>query len=69
MVCFNVVDVCSLFDLDINEQIDGLCCELFQFCFEQVMCQFVNMYCFKEVCIKLVQLLMVQLECQCFIVF
>ena len=60
----NAADVRSLSDLDINEQIDGLRRELFQLRFQQATRQLATTHRFKEVRIKLAQLLTVQSERQ-----
>ena len=60
----NAADVRSLSDSDINEQIDGLRRELCQLRFEQATRQLANTHRFKEVRIKLAQLLTVQSERQ-----
>ena len=60
----NAADVRSLSDSDINEQIDGLRRELFQLRFQQATRQLANTHRFKEVRIKLAQLLTVQSERQ-----
>ena len=59
----NAADVRSLSDSDINEQI-GLRRELFQLRFQQATRQLANTHRFKEVRIKLAQLLTVQSERQ-----
>ena len=60
----NPADVRQLSDADINEQIDGLRRELFQLRFQQATRQLTNTHRFKEVRIKLAQLLTVQSERQ-----
>ena len=60
----NVADVRSLSDSDLTEQIDGLRRELFQLRFEQATRQLANTHRFKEVRIKLAQMLTVQSERQ-----
>ena len=60
----NAADVRQLSDADINEQIDGLRLELFQLRFQQATRQLTNTHRFKEVRIKLAQLLTVQSERQ-----
>ena len=60
----NAADVRSLSDPDLNEQIDGLRRELFQLRFEQATRQLANTHRFKEVRIKLAQMLTVQSERQ-----
>jgi len=54
----------KLSDSDITEQIDGLRRELFQLRFQQATRQLSNTHRFKEVRIKLAQLLTVQSERQ-----
>ncbi len=54
----------NLSDADISEKIDGLRRELFQLRFEQATRQLANTHRFKEVRIKLAQLLTVQSERQ-----
>ena len=60
----NAADVRSLFDSELTEQIDGLRRELFQLRFEQATRQLANTHRFKEVRIKLAQMLTVQTERQ-----
>ena len=60
----NAADVRQLSDADINEQIDGLRRELFQLRFQQATRQLTNTHRFKEVRIKLAQMLTVQSERQ-----
>ena len=60
----NAADVRQLSNADINEQIDGLRRELFQLRFQQATRQLTNTHRFKEVRIKLAQLLTVQSERQ-----
>ena len=60
----NAADVRQLSDADINEQIDGLRRELFQLRFQQATRQLTNTHRYKEVRIKLAQLLTVQSERQ-----
>jgi len=60
----NTSEVRSLSDADISEKIDGLRRELFQLRFEQATRQLSNTHRFKEVRIKLAQLLTVQSERQ-----
>ena len=60
----NAADVRQLSDADINEQIDGLRRELFQLRFQKATRQLTNTHRFKEVRIKLAQLLTVQSERQ-----
>ena len=60
----NAADLRSLSDSDIYEQIDGLRRELFQLRFQQATRQLANPHRFKEVRIKLAQLLTVQSERQ-----
>ena len=60
----NAADVRQLSDADINEQIDGLRRELFQLRFQHATRQLTNTHRFKEVRIKLAQLLTVQSERQ-----
>ncbi|WP_392350374.1 50S ribosomal protein L29 [Parasynechococcus sp.] len=60
----NAADVRQLSDADINEQIDGLRRELFELRFQQATRQLTNTHRFKEVRIKLAQLLTVQSERQ-----
>ena len=60
----NAADVRSLSDSDLTEQIDGLRRELFQLRFEQATRQLANTHRFKEVRIKLAQMLTVQSERQ-----
>ena len=57
-------EVRNLSDADISEKIDGLRRELFQLRFEQATRQLANTHRFKEVRIKLAQLLTVQSERQ-----
>ena len=56
----NTSEVRNLSDADISEKIDGLRRELFQLRFEQATRQLANTHRFKEVRIKLAQLLTVQ---------
>ena len=58
----NTSEVRNLSDADISEKIDGLRRELFQLRFEQATRQLANTHRFKEVRIKLAQLLTVQSE-------
>ena len=60
----NPSEVRQLSDTDIKEQIDGLRNELFQLRFQQATRQLTNTHRFKEVRIKLAQLLTVQSERQ-----
>ena len=60
----NAAEVRQLSDADINEQIDSLRRELFQLRFQQATRQLTNTHRFKEVRIKLAQLLTVQSERQ-----
>ena len=60
----NPSEVRNLSDADISEKIDGLRRELFQLRFEQATRQLANTHRFKEVRIKLAQLLTVQSERQ-----
>ena len=60
----NTSEVRNLSDADISEKIDGLRRELFQLRFEQATRQLTNTHRFKEVRIKLAQLLTVQSERQ-----
>ena len=60
----NTREVRNLSDADISEKIDGLRRELFQLRFEQATRQLANTHRFKEVRIKLAQLLTVQSERQ-----
>ena len=60
----NAADVRSLSDSDIHEQIDGLRRELFQLRFQQATRQLASTHRFKEVRIKLAQLMTVQSERQ-----
>ena len=60
----NPSEVRQLSDTDITEQIDGLRNELFQLRFQQATRQLTNTHRFKEVRIKLAQLLTVQSERQ-----
>ena len=60
----NAADVRSLSDSALTEQIDGLRRELFQLRFEQATRQLANTHRFKEVRIKLAQMLTVQTERQ-----
>ena len=60
----NPREVRQLSDTDIKEQIDGLRNELFQLRFQQATRQLTNTHRFKEVRIKLAQLLTVQSERQ-----
>ena len=60
----NTSEVRNLSDADISEKIDGLRRELFQIRFEQATRQLANTHRFKEVRIKLAQLLTVQSERQ-----
>ena len=60
----NPSEVRQLSDSDITEQIDGLRNELFQLRFQQATRQLTNTHRFKEVRIKLAQLLTVQSERQ-----
>ena len=60
----NTSEVRNLSDADITEKIDGLRRELFQLRFEQATRQLANTHRFKEVRIKLAQLLTVQSERQ-----
>ena len=60
----NTSEVRNLSDADIREKIDGLRRELFQLRFEQATRQLTNTHRFKEVRIKLAQLLTVQSERQ-----
>ena len=60
----NTSEVRNLSDADISEKIDGLRRELFQLRFEQATRQLANTHRFKEVRIKLAQLLTVQPERQ-----
>ena len=60
----NAADVRSLSDSDITEQIDGLRRELFELRFQQASRQRANTHRFKQVRIKLAQLLTVQSERQ-----
>ena len=60
----NPSEVRQLSDTDITEQIDGLRNELFQLRFQQATRQLTNTHRFKEVRIKLAQLLPVQSERQ-----
>ena len=60
----NPSEVRQLSDTDITEQIDGLRNELFQLRFQQATRQLTNTHRFKEVRIKLAQLLTVQKERQ-----
>ena len=60
----NPSEVRQLSDTDITEQINGLRNELFQLRFQQATRQLTNTHRFKEVRIKLAQLLTVQSERQ-----
>ena len=60
----NTSEVRNLSDADISEKIDGLRRELFQLRFEQATRQLANTHRFKEVRIKLAQLMTVQSERQ-----
>ncbi len=60
----NTSEVRNLSDAEISEKIDGLRRELFQLRFEQATRQLSNTHRFKEVRIKLAQLLTVQSERQ-----
>ena len=60
----NAAEVRKLSDSDITDQIDGLRRELFQLRFQQATRQLNNTHRFKEVRIKLAQLLTVQSERQ-----
>ena len=60
----NPSEVRQLSDTDFTEQIDGLRNELFQLRFQQATRQLTNTHRFKEVRIKLAQLLTVQSERQ-----
>ena len=60
----NPREVRQLSDTDITEQIDGLRNELFQLRFQKATRQLTNTHRFKEVRIKLAQLLTVQSERQ-----
>ncbi|MDG2329281.1 MAG: 50S ribosomal protein L29 [Synechococcus sp. cluster2_bin.44] len=60
----NTSEVRNLSDAEISEKIDGLRRELFQLRFEQATRQLANTHRFKEVRIKLAQLLTVQSERQ-----
>jgi large subunit ribosomal protein L29 len=60
----NTSEVRNLSDADISEKIDGLRRELFQLRFEQATRQLAKTHRFKEVRIKLAQLLTVQSERQ-----
>jgi large subunit ribosomal protein L29 len=60
----NTSEVRNLSDAEIIEKIDGLRRELFQLRFEQATRQLANTHRFKEVRIKLAQLLTVQSERQ-----
>ena len=60
----NPSEVRQLSDTDITEQIDDLRNELFQLRFQQATRQLTNTHRFKEVRIKLAQLLTVQSERQ-----
>ena len=60
----NTSEVRNLSDADISEKIDGLRRELFQLRFEQATRQLANTHRFKEVRIKLAQLLTGQSERQ-----
>ena len=60
----NATEVRQLSDADITEQIDCLRRELFQLRFQQATRQLANTHRFKEVRIKLAQLLTVQSERQ-----
>ena len=60
----NAADLRSLSDSDISEQIDGLRQELFQLRFQQATRQLASTHRFKEVRIKLAQLLTGQSERQ-----
>ena len=60
----NTSEVRNLSDADISEKIDCLRRELFQLRFEQATRQLANTHRFKEVRIKLAQLLTVQSERQ-----
>ena len=60
----NPSEVRQLSDTDITEQIDGLRNELFQLRFQQATRQLTNTHRFKEVRIKLAQMLTVQTERQ-----
>ena len=60
----NPSEVRQLSDTDITEQIDGLRNELFQLRFQQATRQLTNTHRFREVRIKLAQLLTVQSERQ-----
>ncbi len=60
----NTSELRNLSDADISEKIDGLRRELFQLRFEQATRQLANTHRFKEVRIKLAQLLTVQSERQ-----
>ena len=60
----NAAEVRQLSDADINEQIDSLRRELFQLRFQQATRQLTNTHRFKEVRIKLAQMLTVQSERQ-----
>ena len=60
----NPSEVRQLSDTDITEQIDGLRNELFQLRFQKATRQLTNTHRFKEVRIKLAQLLTVQSERQ-----
>ena len=58
----NAADVRQLSEAEINEQIDGLRREMFQLRFQQATRQLANTHRFKEVRIKLAQLMTVQSE-------
>tara|TARA_B100002052_G_scaffold34816_1_gene26859 strand:+ start:449 stop:658 length:210 start_codon:yes stop_codon:yes gene_type:complete len=60
----NAAEVRELSDAEITEQIDALRGELFQLRFQQATRQLTNSHRFKEVRIKLAQLLTVQSERQ-----
>ena len=60
----NASELRQLSDADINDQIDGLRRELFELRFQQATRQLTNTHRFKEVRIKLAQLLTVQSERQ-----
>ncbi len=60
----NPSEVRQMSDTDITEQIDGLRNELFQLRFQKATRQLTNTHRFKEVRIKLAQLLTVQSERQ-----
>ena len=60
----NTSEVRNLSNAEISEKIDGLRRELFQLRFEQATRQLANTHRFKEVRIKLAQLLTVQSERQ-----